>query len=65
MNSRYDGHHGWKLSTLFENTLKILAQKGAGFRDTKMGSKEKGMMLMKFANARRDMTYRKQKIEVM
>ncbi len=54
MNSRYGGQHGWKLSTRFENALRQLAEKCTGFRDTKTTSKEKDLMLVEFANARRD-----------
>ena len=53
LNSRYDGQHGWKLSTRFERALNLLAQKCAGFRDTKASLKEKDSMLVDFANARR------------
>jgi len=53
LNSRYDGQHGWKLSTRFERSLHQLAQKCAGFRDIKTSSKEKDSMLVDFANARR------------
>ena len=53
LNSRYDGQHGWKLSTRFERALNQLAQKCAGFRDTKASLKEKESMLVDFANARR------------
>ena len=54
LNSRYDGQHGWKLSTRFERALNQLAQKCVGFRDAKTSSKEKDSMLVDFANARRD-----------
>lgn len=54
LNSRYDGQHGWKLSTRFERALNQLAQKCASFRDTKTSSKEKDSMLVDFANARRN-----------
>ena len=54
LNSRYDGKHGWKLSTRFERALNQLAQKCSGFRDTKTSLKEKDSMLVDFANARRN-----------
>ncbi|MFC1677835.1 hypothetical protein ACFL3G_12345 [Planctomycetota bacterium] len=54
LNSRYDGQHGWKLSTRFERALNLLAQKYTGFRDTKTSSKEKDSMLVDFANAKRN-----------
>jgi len=54
LNSRYDGQHGWKLSTRFERALNQLAQKCAGFRDIKTSAKEKDAMLVDFANARRN-----------
>ena len=65
LNSRYGGQHGWKLSTRFESALKQLAVKYAGFRDTKTSSKEKDSMLVDFANARRGIASKKQRIEVM
>ena len=52
-NSRYGGQTGWKLSTRFERALNQLAQRCAGFRETKTSSKEKDSMLVDFANARR------------
>ena len=54
LNSRYGGQHGWKLSTRFENALKQLAEKCAGFRNAKITSKEKDLMLVEFTSARRD-----------
>ena len=54
LNSRYDGQHGWKLSTRFERALNQLAQKCTSFRDTKASSREKDAMLVDFANARRN-----------
>ncbi len=56
LNSRYGGQHGWKLSTRFENALKGLATKCTGFRDTKITSKEKDLMLVQFTSARRDIS---------
>jgi len=53
LNSRYDGQHGWKLSTRFERALNQLAQKCVSFRDTKTSSKEKDLMFVDFANAQR------------
>ena len=55
-NSRYGGQTGWKLSTRFERALNQLAQRCAGFRDTKISLKEKDSMLVDFANARRNTT---------
>ena len=54
LNSRYDGQHGWKLSSRFEQSLNQLAQKCASLRDIKTSSKEKDSMLVDFANARRN-----------
>ena len=54
LNSRYGGQHGWKLSTRFERALNQLAQKCAGFRDAKISSKEKDLMLVEFVDARRN-----------
>ena len=53
LNSRYGGQYGWKLSTRFERSLNQLAQKCAGFRDTKVRSKEKDLMLVEFADTKR------------
>ena len=53
LNSRYGGQSGWKLSSRFEGGLKQLAQKYAGFKDIKTGSRDKDSMLVEFANARR------------
>jgi len=53
LNSRYDGQHGWKVSTRFERALNQLAQKCAGFRDTKTSSKEKDLIFVDLIDARR------------
>ena len=53
LNGRYGGQHGWKLSARYESALKKLAKKCAGFRETKTTSKEKDLMLVEFADARR------------
>jgi len=54
LNNRYGGEHGWKLSSRFGRSLNQLAQKWIGFRDTKVSAKEKGLMLVELADARRD-----------
>ena len=53
LNSRYNGQHGWKLSSRFEGALRMLAEKCAGFRDTNVGSKEKERTLTGLMDARR------------
>lgn len=53
LNSRYGGQHGWKLSTRFERALRHLAEKCAGFRNTKTSVREKDLMLVGFADVRR------------
>ena len=53
LNSRYGGQHGWKLSTRFERSLKLMADKCAGFRDKRTSSKEKDLMLLELAGAKR------------
>lgn len=53
LNSRYDGQHGWKLSTRFERALRELAEKITGFRDTRTSSKEKDLMLVELLDAKR------------
>ena len=53
LNSQYGGLQGWKLSTRFESSLRQLAEKCAGFRDTRTSSKEKDQMLVEFVDARR------------
>jgi len=55
-NMRYGGQAGWKLSTRFERSLNQFAQKCAGLRDTKIGSKEKDSMLIDFADANRSIS---------
>jgi len=53
LNSRYGGQHGWKLSSRFETALRQLAEKAAGFRDTKASSKEKDLMVLGWVDAGR------------
>ncbi|MBN2271253.1 MAG: hypothetical protein JXN61_11605 [Sedimentisphaerales bacterium] len=53
LNSRYGGQHGWKLSSRFEGALRMLAEKCAGFRVAKAGSKEKERTLAGLMDARR------------
>ena len=52
LNSRYGGQHGWKLSTRFERALKQLSEQFGGFKDNKVGSKEKDLMFVEFAKAK-------------
>ena len=54
LNSRYGGQHGWRLSSRFETALKQLAAKCTDFRDAKISSKEKDLMLVEFVDARRN-----------
>ena len=54
LNSRYGGQYGWKLSSRVETAFKQLAAKCAGFRDVKTSSKEKDLMLVEFADSRRN-----------
>lgn len=54
LNSRYGGQHGWRVSSRFEQGLKQLAQKCAGLRETKTGSKKKDVILVEFTGARRN-----------
>jgi len=53
LNSRYDGQHGWKLSTRFERNLNQLGSKCADYRNTGTNSKEKEMLLLDFTEAKR------------
>ena len=53
LNSRYGGQHGWKLSSRFETALRQLAKKCTGLRNAKPDSKEKDLMFVDLANARR------------
>ena len=53
LNSRYDGQHGWRLSTRFERSLNQLGLKCADYRHTAASSKEKEVLLLDFADARR------------
>ncbi len=64
LNSRYGGQHGWRLSSRFEQGLNQLAQKCATFRNTKTSSKEKDLMLVEFADARRNIHKRKNQGDV-
>ncbi|MFC1604217.1 hypothetical protein ACFL5F_04235 [Planctomycetota bacterium] len=54
LNNRYGGQHGWRLSSRFEMALRRLAENFAGFKNTKLGSKEKDLMLVDLMDARRD-----------
>ena len=53
LNSRYGGQHGWKLSSRSEGALRQLAEKAGSFRDRKVSSKEKDLMLVELMQARR------------
>jgi hypothetical protein len=53
-NTRYGGQSGWKLSSRFEGALKRLAEKCTNLRDTQDSSKEKDMMFVDLADARRN-----------
>ena len=53
LNSRYGGQNGWKLSSRFEGALRQLAEKTVGFRDVRISSKEKDLMLMELMDAKR------------
>jgi hypothetical protein len=53
LNSRYGGQHGWRPSSRFEQGLNQLAQKLAGFRNIRISSQEKDLMLVDFADSRR------------
>ena len=65
-NMRYGGQAGWKLSSKFEGSLKRLAKKCARLRDTETSSKEKDMVLVDLADARRnigkDQNFQKTKV---
>jgi hypothetical protein len=54
LNSRHGGQHGWRLSTRFEGALKQLALRCVGSRNKEISSKEKDLILVEFADARRD-----------
>jgi len=53
LNSRYGGQYGWKLSSRFEGALRLLAEKVGRYRSSKVGSKEKDLMLVELMDARR------------
>ena len=53
-NARYGGQEGWILSNRFESGLRQLAEKVGTFKSTEKGSKEKEMMLLSLADARRN-----------
>lgn len=50
---RLAGREGWVLSTRFERSLEQLAGKVADFRDAGASSKEKDLLLLQLADARR------------
>ena len=52
LNNRYGGQHGWKLSSRFERALRQLAEKCAGFRNTRTSLEERDLMLVDFTKAR-------------
>jgi len=53
LNNRYGGQYGWKLSTRFERTLKRLAERCADLRNRGVSSRDKDLMLVDIADARR------------
>ena len=53
MNSRYGGQHGWRLSTRFEQGLKLLAVKSSDFRATAGASMEKESLFVGLTSANR------------
>lgn len=56
--SRFNASHGyregWVLSNRFERGLQELAGRVAGLKDANKGSKEKDLLLLEFAEARRE-----------
>jgi len=52
-NASYDGHEGWVLSRRFERSLRELADRLAGLKETIDGSRDKDAVLLDFADARR------------
>ncbi len=53
LSSRFGYREGWVLSTRFERGLHELADKVAGFKDDRVGSREKDSVLLEFAALRR------------
>jgi hypothetical protein len=53
-NSQYGYHEGWILSTRFERSLRILADKLAELKDAELASREKDEMLLEYARVHRD-----------
>lgn len=53
LNARYNGQHGWKLSSRFQAGLKQLAGKCALLRESNIASKDKEEMLLKLQGTRR------------
>jgi hypothetical protein len=53
LNSRYGGQYGWRLSTRFERSLNQLGLKCADYRHATVGSKEKEVLLLDFADTKR------------
>jgi len=53
-NAKRGYKEGWILSTRFEKGLKQLAQAAAQFKNTDIGPKDKDMLVLQLAQARRD-----------
>ena len=53
-NSKYDYKEGWVLSSKFQRSLNLLSDRVGFFRSTEKGSKDKDMLLLQFAEARRE-----------
>ncbi len=53
LNNRYGGQYGWKLSTRFERMLKRLGERCADLRNRGVSSRDKDLMLVDIADARR------------
>ncbi len=53
-NTRYGGVEGWALSSRFEHSLRVLADRIGAMKDSARGSREKDEMLIDFAKVRRN-----------
>jgi hypothetical protein len=52
LNARYNGQHGWKLSTKFAFALRQLAQKWADLKNTNVSSLDRNLMMIEFTTTK-------------
>lgn len=52
-SARHGGHEGWVLSARFERSLRLLAEKVTAFREGQEAARDKELLLIELADARR------------